>query len=113
MVLREKKINLKSDEVQVRCSFSLVDVKGFLKMYAEPFAELRKIPHTEQDVCVWLEHSGRAFVSWPVKWRKELSKWAFAVAVRNKLLVHSATKENQYFLADCLFARRGRPKKDC
>lgn len=81
-------------------------------MYAEPFAEIREIPHTEQDICHWLEYSGRAFLSWPQKWRPELSKWAFAVGVRNKLLIPTATNENRYYLADCLFARRGRPPKD-
>ena len=34
MVLREKKINNRSDEVQVHCSFSLPDVKALLRMYA-------------------------------------------------------------------------------
>ena len=112
MVLRERKINQNSDEVQVHCSFSLVDVCGFLKMYAEPFAEIREIPHTEQDICHWLEYSGRAFLSWPQKWRPELSKWCFAVALRNNLLIQSATGKNYYYLADCLFAKRGRPKKN-
>ena len=72
----------------------------------------KDLPQTEQDVCYWLTHDGRAFLSWPPKWREELSKWAFAVAVRNNLLVPSAIDKNQFFLADCLFARRGRPRKD-
>ena len=117
MVLREKKINNKADEVQVHCSFSLPDVKALLKIYAAGTNEAveainRQHPHSEQDVRFWLEHDGRAFLSWPQKWREQLSAWAFAVALRNKLLVPTAADEKQYYLADCLFARRGRPKTE-
>lgn len=115
MVLRDKKINFKSDEVKLSCSFSIVDVKALLQVYAsigdEEFA--RNYQEDEKSVRYWLEHDGRAFLSWPQKWREQLSGWCFAVAVRNKLLRPTATDENKYYLADCLFARRGRPlKKD-
>ena len=70
------------------------------------------LEHTEKDVRYWLEHDGRAFLSWPDKWREQLSGWCFAVAVRNGLLKPTAIGENMYYLADCLFTRRGRPKKD-
>jgi hypothetical protein len=117
MVLRERKINLRSDEVQVHCSFSLPDVKALLKMYAVGESEAveavnKQYPHTEQDITHWFENDGRAFASWPSRWRQELGRWCFAVGVRNKLLVPTATDENRYFLADCLFAKRGRPKAD-
>ena len=112
MVLRERKINYKSDEVQVHCSFSLVDVRALFKMYAELIEGIQDSPQTEKDVCYWLEHDGRAFLSWPEKWKEQLSGWCFATAVRNKLLEPTAMGENRYYLADCLFARRGRPKKN-
>ncbi len=116
MVLREKKINNKSDEVQVHCSFSLPDVKAMLRLYAAVGQDAyeaynRGCHHSEKDIRYWLEHDGRAFCSWPQKWRNQLSGWAFAVAVRNKLLVPTAADENRYYLSDCLFTRRGRPKK--
>ena len=112
MVLRERKINFKSDEVQVHCSFSLPDVRALFKMYAEMCIITKDLPQTEYDYRYWLEHDGRAFLSWPDKWREQLSGWAFNVAVRNKLLIPTAANENRYYLADCLFARRGRPPKD-
>lgn len=112
MVLRERKINLKSDEVQVHCSFGLPDVKALFKIYAEMCESIKDVPQTEKDVCEWLQNDGRAFLSWPPKWRTELSKWCFAVAVRNNLIIQSATGKNYYYLADCLFAKRGRPKKN-
>ena len=117
MVLREKKINSKADEVQVHCSFSLPDVKAMLRIYAIGCNEVveaihRQHPHTEQDVRFFFENNGMAFASWPDKWRQELSKWAVAVAIRNGLIVPTATDENKYFLADCLYIKRGRPKTD-
>jgi len=109
-VIRDKKINFKSDEVKLSCSFSIVDVKALLQMYAELCINIREIPDTEKSIRHWLEHDGRAFLSWPPKWREQLSGWAFNVAVRNKLLEPTATAENKYYLADCLFTKRGRPK---
>lgn len=115
MVLRERKINNKSDNVQLQVSFGLPDVKALLRLYAagDEFVEAvnRQYQHSEKDIRIWLEHDGRAFLSWPDKWREQLSAWAFAVAVRNKLLLPSAAAQNRFFLADCLFAKKGRPKK--
>lgn len=118
MVLRERKINNKSDDVQLHLSYGLPDVKSILKMYAsfcccelddEPF--LKTQLHTESDVRCWLEHDPKAFANYPQKWKEQLSAWAFCVAVRNGLLKPTATNENLYILADFLFAKRGRPKK--
>ncbi len=109
-VIREKKINFKSDEIKLSCSFSVVDVKALLQMYASDEEFARNYQEDEKSVRYWFEHDGRAFLSWPQKWREQLSGWAFNVAVRNKLLVPSATNENKYYLADCLFVKRGRPK---
>ena len=112
MVLRERKINNNADEVQVHCSFGVPDVKALFKMYATMCEPIKDYQHTEHDVRYWLEHDGRAFLSWPNKWREQLSGWAFAVAVRNKLLKPTAANENKYYLADFLFAKRGRPPKE-
>lgn len=111
MVLRERKINNKSDNVQLQLSYGVPDVTALLKIYAGLMAS-QDFEHTEKDVRYWLEHDGRAFLSWPDKWREQLSAWCFAVAVRNKLLIPLATDENKYYLADCLFVRRGRPPKE-
>ena len=111
MVLREKKISNKSDNVQLQVSFGLPDVTALLRIYAGLLTYTRGDPQTENNVIYWLEHSDKAFAQWPQKWREQLSRWCFAVAVRNKLLRPTATDENRYYLADCLFARRGRPKK--
>ncbi len=112
MVLREKKINNKSDNVQLQVSFGVSDIKALFKVYAEMCNSIKDLPMTEQDVRYWLEHDGRAFLSWPNKWKEQLTAWAFSLAVRTKLLIATATNENKYFLADCLFAKRGRPHKE-
>ena len=116
MVLREKKISNKSDNVQLHVSYGLPDVKALLRLYVSFDGVIddvfRTCPVTEQDVRFFLEHEGRAFLSYPEKWREQLSGWAFAVAVRNKLLIPTAANENQYYFADCLFAKRGRPPQN-
>ena len=111
-VIRNKKINFSSDEIKLACSFSVVDVKDLLKMYADLLEKngIRDSPDDEKSIRHWLEHDGRAFLSWPQKWREQLSGWCFATAVRNKLLLPTATDPNKYYLADCLFVKRGRPK---
>lgn len=112
MVLRERKINNKSDQVQLQMSFGLPDVKELLKIYAKLCEKIKEMPQTEENLRWWLEHDYKAFAGWQEKWRVQLSAWCFAVAVRNKLLIPLATDENKYYLADCLFVRRGRPPKE-
>ena len=111
MVLREKRISNRSEVVQLHLSYGLPDVRALLKEYASHFIGLKDLQHTESEIIYWLEHAPKAFFNYPDKWRVQLSRWAFAVAVRNNLIIESATKENTYYLADCLFARRGRPSK--
>ena len=113
MVLRERKINNKSDNVQLQVSFGLPDVKALLKLYVGICDKGDGVePQPEDWIRYWLEHDFKAYAGWPEKWREQLSGWCFAVAVRNKLLRPSATDENKYYLADCLFTRRGRPPKE-
>ena len=111
MVLRERKINCKADAVQIHLSFGVPDIKDLLKIYAGLMVS-QDYEHTEKDVRYWFEHDYKAFAGWPEKWREQLSGWAFCVAVRHKMLLPTAADENRYYLADCLFARRGRPPKE-
>lgn len=112
MILRKQKIKNNSDNVQMFCSFGLADVKALMRLYASMCASIKDEAHAETDVRNWLEADGRAFLSWPTKWRKQLSAWCFATAVRNNLLLPTAIGDNMYFLADFLFTKRGRPRKD-
>lgn len=109
MVLREKRINNNSDNVQLHLSFGLPDVKAFLKELASHSEALREYQFSEADVRYFLERCPNAFVSYPDKWKKQLSAWVFCVAVRNGLLEPCATKD-RYYLADSLFVKRGRPR---
>ena len=112
MVLRDRKINCKSDNVKLSLSFGVADCRAYLKMFADMVGDVAKdLPCSEQDVRHWLEHDGRAFLSWPYKWRKELSAWCFATALRNGFLEPTAADKNRYFLSPCLFAKRGRPRE--
>lgn len=113
MVLRDRKINNKVDTVKLSISFSVPDVKALLKVYANMGANPEPMSYKEDEFSIryWLEHDGRAFLSYPQKWREQLSAWCFATAVRNKLIVPTATDENKYYLAECLYKKRGRPSK--
>lgn len=110
MVLRERKINCQANDIKLSLSFGVPDCRAFMKMYADIVGDIQKdCPSSEHDVRYWLEHDGRAFLSWPTKWREQLSGWCFATAVRNKLLIPTAADPNRYYLADCLLVKRGRP----
>lgn len=113
MVLRERKINNKSDNVQLQVSFGLPDIRELLKVYASLCNKDGNgiDPQPEDFIRFWLEHDYRAFAGWPQKWREQLSGWCFAVALRNKLLIPTAADENKYKFADSLYAKRGRPPK--
>ena len=118
MVLREKKISNKSDNVQLQVSFGLPDVKALMRFYVSYMCELidgdeaflKTLQLTEQDMRNFFEQEGRAFQSYPDKWREQLSAWAFAVAVKNRLLIPTATNPDKYYFADCLFKKAGRPR---
>lgn len=110
MVLREKRISNQSDNVQLQLSYGVPDVTALLKIYAGLMVS-QDYEHTEKDVRYWFEHDYKAFAGWPEKWREQLSGWAFCVAVRHKMLLPTAADENRYYLADSLYARRGRPRK--
>ena len=92
MVLRNKKLSTTSDTAELSVSFGAPDVKELLKIYVSSFVEAvsenfaRTIKEDELSIRHWFENDGRAFLSWPDKWKVQLSAWAFAVAVRDKYL---------------------------
>lgn len=122
MILRNKRISTKSDVVQLSVSFGAPDVKGWLKYYAWLYARdteegrrtAQSIAQNEFDVRFWFEHEPRVLANWETKWKEQLSAWAWATAIRCGYLVQSVTpgKENEYYLADCLFSKIGRPAKE-
>ena len=114
MVLRNKKLSSNSATAELSVSYGLPDVKAMLRLYVSldgVIEEIYKtISVTEHDVRYFLEQEGRAFQSYPDKWREQLSAWAFAVAVKNRLLIPTATNPDKYYFADCLFKKAGRPR---
>ena len=120
MILRNKRINIKSDSIELRVSFGVPDVKSWLRLYAdmlthgreENLAWAKNETHSEQDIRYFLEHHPNIFASYPEKWRIQLSAWGWATAVREKFVEPSATPngKEQYYLSDSAFVKRGRPK---
>lgn len=117
MILRKKKLNIKNETIEVAVSFSEVDVKEWLFLFAWLFHKglkegqefVKTMPVTEMDIRYWLEHEPHALKTWPDKWREQISAWAWATMLRKKYLVPSATKENTYFLADYFINRTRKP----
>ena len=120
MLLRKKEISLKSETAEVSVSFGTPDVKTWMRLFAQTLTRGREEnvlwaqsqSLTETDVRCFFENSGNILLSYPAKWRTQLSAWAWATAVRNGFLEPSATPghENVYHLADSCFLKRGRPK---
>ena len=118
MVLRNKKLSTTSDTAELSVSFGAPDVKELLKIYVSSFVEAvsenfaRTIKEDELSIRHWFENDGRAFLSWPDKWKVQLSAWAFAVAVRDKYLIPTVIDPNKYYFADCLYKKVGRPRNE-
>ena len=121
MIIRDHKINVNSSEIKLSVSFSKVDVLKWLRnygnisnfYYSDGNCLWLSIPQSEYDVRYWLEHESTALGSFDEKWRRQLSAWAWNVAVREKYFVQSSTpgKENKYYPTEILLKRVGRPKK--
>ena len=113
MILRNKRIGLKAEEVQIQVGFGLPDVKRFILMYTDilsKYGNMLRDPVHEQDLRYFFEHHGEIFLSWPEKWREQLSAWAWCCAVRHGFLRQSATNENTFYFTDKAVKKRGRPK---
>lgn len=123
MILRNKRISKEAADIQLHVSFSAADVRNWIKMYAYTFTHgelsgynydyARSALMDEADVRWYFEHEGRILLSWPTKWKEQLSAWAWAVAIREGFLKPSATPghENEYHFADSMLRPVGRPKK--
>lgn len=124
MILRNKKLKTTSATAEISVSFSSADVRNWVKMYAYTFTKgrtsgsdyeyARTALMDEEDVRWYFEHEGRILLSWPTKWKEQLSAWAWAVAIREGFLKPSATPghENEFYFADSMLHVPGRPKKE-
>lgn len=121
MIIREHKINVKAEEIKLAVSFSKVDVLKWLRLLGSSYngsEENRRWflsnPQTEQDIKYFFENTGKVLGSFEEKWRKQLSAWAWNVAVREKYFEQSSTpgRENEYYPSEILLKRVGRPKKE-
>lgn len=121
MILRNKRINVDSDTVQLSVSYSEVDV---LRMFQFIFnkclgadnewmqAELLQAPFNEQLVMSYLTEHPKCFGNFDYKWAIQLSRWAFHQAIRNGYIKQSFTTDNTIYFTDvCAVRKRGRPSK--
>lgn len=121
MVLRNKRISVSSDVVQLSISYSEVDVLRMVKyIFNQCFggenewmqAELLQEPQTEQTIMAYLTNSPKCFGNYEHKWGEQLGSWAFSLCIRKKYIRKSVTDRNLYFFTDlCIQRKRGRPSK--
>ena len=122
MIIRNRKINANAAEIQLSASFSKVDVLKWLRYYSylacHCSSDVERFwlsnPQTEKDIRYWLEHDCMVFGIFEERLRRQLSAWAWNVAVREKYFEQSSTpgKDNEYYPTDILLKRVGRPKKE-
>ena len=120
MILRNKKISIKAESVELSVSFGVPDVREWVRLYASALTHGREEnivwakneAITEIDMRYFFEHHGNILLALPEKWRSQLSAWGWATAVREKFLKPSATPngKNEYYLSENAFIKRGRPK---
>ena len=82
---------------------ALIQESGVMDVHNYPIHEL--------DVRYWMESDGRVLLAYPLRWREMLAEWAWAVAVRQRLVVQSSHNENKFYLSENLLKKRGRPSK--
>ncbi len=119
MVLRNKKISVTADVVQLSLSYSEVDVLRMAKYIFNQCLgaenewlqiELLQTPYTEQQIRSYLAKSPRCFGNYESKWAEQLGLWAFTVCVRQGYIRKSATIDCCYYFTDlCVQKKRGRP----
>jgi len=120
MILRNRRINLDADEIMLSVSFTKADVKRILTdavalHYWKGIDRLLRLhmeePKPETEFRELIEHHP-SFFGFPEKWRAELSRWAFASALRQNLIKKSATSELYYIGTKILPHKIGRPSKE-
>lgn len=113
MIVRNRKINPKSVEVQLSISWGKADVKAWMAEYmliltcsGEPaLAEsLRNMKHTEPDTRYFFEHAATAFANYEEPWRSELSAWLWCQIVNYGYMRESASEPGVYYMSEKAFA---------
>ena len=117
MIVRKQNIKKSSEEVSMMVSYGVPDIKKTMQHYYALFAEkcgstfALNTPHTELDLLHYFNHY--TFAHFVVKYREQLSAWAFAMALRHKFIYPSEDEtesKKNYFLSETLKTRIGRPR---
>ena len=108
MIERRNTINVAADCVQITFSYSKADVRQWLRIFNRQASgndflledEARKLTMTEADFIRWLCNLPEAFCAIERPWNVQLSRWAFAQAVKLGYLVEAEGKPGHYRLTD-------------
>ena len=107
MILRKRKINPQSAELQLRISLGAPDVKKMVKRlvrlifyHSEHIEERKDWTYTEAELRGYMEKDGFLMANFEMPWRVELTGWAFAQMLRLGYLAKSGDDEKVFYLTD-------------
>lgn len=108
MIERKNTINPSADCVQITFSYSRADVRQWMRIFNRQASgndflledEARKLTMAEANFVRWLCNLPEAFYNIERPWSVQLSRWAFAQAVKLGYLVEAEGKPGHYRLTD-------------
>ena len=110
-------MNTESRTVTFNCEYGAPDVRACLRQYVQrylytvsPTVNLMGFGYSEDDIITILKVD--MFGHLPEKYGRKFGKWAFKLAVEDKLIVESAVKPGTYYMSTALATKTGRPRND-
>lgn len=110
MIIRNNRINPNTAEVQIKLSYSLPDIKDFLKRYFTTFYSpqvsevglnhLLTDTITEREFRATMEKAEWCFGNYENPWRNQLSAWLWNQVVKNEFVTPSGTSTTVFFFTD-------------
>lgn len=108
MIERRNNINPQAEIVQIAFSYSRADVRRWMRVFVREVCgrdgllepEARQLTLTELDFTRWLRSHPAAFYSIEEPWSGQLSRWAFAQAVKLGYLAEAEDKPGYYRLTE-------------
>ena len=122
MILRNRLIDCKADEISMQLSYSVPDVKRMLRDIISLYfwhnsdwflVECMAEAYDEPTIIGLFECYPKGFAIFPSKWKTAMSRWAFSVAVREGYIIRSTADETKYYFTEKVIPKRiGRPRKE-
>jgi hypothetical protein len=117
MIIRQQRQNAESQTCSFYCEYGLADVRKALREYVQfhlsafpSYVNFMGFSYSEDDVISILRT--KLFLHLQDKHGKKFAKWAFKLAVEEKLIEESAVKPGTYYMSTALATKSGRPANE-